>query len=474
VCRVALRALGYVGFLVVLLLKMMATASSVAAQTDGAAERLVLAFYQAGYSWETWSAELCDEPQFLYTSADASAVDRHLRQAQSAGLDALVHLWLGPHLETNTTEPNLALLLRQAASTEVAVAVAMDMTTADHLVTGNEVAEALMYLRDEHQSKPAYLRIDGRPVVFFLGQDRLSLGSWTAVRNRVDPARGMVWIAEADDVMSLEVFDGLYLYEIADHASGDLLTPSNLNRWGEEIRRWEGGQRYWVATVFPGYDEGYLMDPDPDRDEDDTPIVRSRDSGATYRESWAAADASDPDWIVIRSYNEWASCTHVEPSLLYGNRYLDLTQELASQYRRPVAPTPVLTPTATPTLTPTVTLTPTAVVTAPTAILTGTLTPTPTVTPTMTLVPTATPFRLATPTPTLAPEAIQTREVAGVLDPSTSVPPTRPGRPITAMTPTSMPRLPVEGASPRRCTLLPLWVTVAVVIGWRQRSRSRS
>ena len=51
--------------------------------------------------------------------------------------------------------------------------------------------------------------------------------------------------------------------------------------------------------------------------------------GATYRTSWMAALASNPDWITITTFNEWFEGAMIEPSVHYGNLYLDLTAQYA-------------------------------------------------------------------------------------------------------------------------------------------------
>ncbi len=434
----------------------------VLAQGQGPDARLILAFYYASYDWDTWSRPLCDKPESLYVSADGGAVARHLRQAETAGIDALLQAWYGPEVLDNPAESTLEMLLSQASAGDVAVAAMFDLTPAQLDMTGNQLAEALIYLRDQHMVKSTYLRVGGRPVVFLLGQDNYALSRWEAVRNRVDPDRSMIWIAEAGDVAALEVFDGFYLYDVAEGA----LSPLQLNRWADEVRQWyadSGQARFWVAPVLPGYDSSYL----PDGEESSAITVRDRDDGDTYRDSWAAADASRPDWIAIRSYNGWSLCTHVEPSTAFGDSYLDLTADMVARYRLSTTPTPTPTMTLTPTATPT--LTPTVVLTTPTA----TATPLPTVilTPTATAEPTATPFRLSTPTPTVDPDSEPPSAVMETPGRDAVDEPLMPQLPQVTPTPTPMPRLPVEGNAPRRCTLLPLWLSVLAVFGRRRRLR---
>ena len=116
---------------------------------DDGRDPLVLALYYAWYDWAAWSQPTCDLPATLYVSADESAVERHVREARSAGIDALVQAWYGPTLGANLTEPNLHTLLDEAAGQGVKVAILADMT-GTYLRTPADVSEALVAVRDQH------------------------------------------------------------------------------------------------------------------------------------------------------------------------------------------------------------------------------------------------------------------------------------------------------------------------------------
>jgi hypothetical protein len=433
------------------------------AQQTAEDARLILAFYYAWFDWSTWTSPLCDQPTGLYVSADVAAVERHIQEAQSVGIDAFVQAWYGPTLAGNPTESNLELLLGQADRYGFKVAAMVDMT-GDFLQTTGDIADGLVAIREAHAAHPAYLRHQGRPVVFFLGQKVFSLPAWEALRNRVDPAGDMVWIAQGASAESLSVFDGIYLYDIGD----GLLSVTDMARWAGEVRQWNQDHdtaHLWVATVLPGYDDSRLVD-------EDEAVVRSRRGGETYRESWARAVSSDPDWIAIRGYNEWTHCTHIEPSVEQGRAYLQLTSDLAAQYRYPATPTPLpeVTPVpAAPTPTETPVPAPDAAEPGPTAIVT----PTAVLTPTATITPTATPFRLSTPTPTLAAGQVQPDEPTRTPDRERPADSPASQRPIKTATPAVMPRLPVEGHTPRRCSLLPALLPLVAAVAVRRRGLLR-
>ena len=454
-------------YLLVVGLVMLALAASTApvraqeasedAQQTAEDGRLILAFYYAWFDWSTWAPAVCDQPTSLYVSADVVAVERHIQEAQSVGIDAFVQAWYGPTLAGNPTESNLEMLLEQADRYGFKVAAMVDMT-GDLLQTTGEIADALVTIQEAHAMHPAYLRHEDRPVVFFLGQKVLSLSAWEALRNRVDPADGMVWIAQGTSADCLSIFDGLYLYDVGD----GVFSEADVARWAGEVRQWNqehGTEHLWVATVLPGYDDSRLVD-------EEEAAVESRRRGETYRESWARAVNSDPDWVAIRSYNEWPHCTHIEPSAEYERTYLQMTAELAAQYRYPAPPPPTATPVP---ASPTPTETPELASAAPELGPTATVTPTAVLTPTATITPTATPFRLSTPTPT--PTAAQAQPDAPTGTPDQQRPGDSPvsHRPTDVATPTVMPRLPVEGHAPRPCSLLPALLPLAAAIVARRR-----
>ena len=116
-----------------------------------------------------------------------------------------------------------------------------------------------------------------------------------------------------DNVAAVERFDGYATY--SEFAGGG-----------------EGGGRVLVSddsllvlTVYPGYDDRKIRDPG---------LYTPREDGEYYRRSWEAALASDPDVVLITSWNEWPEATNIEPSVEFGYRYLELTLTYSLQLSR--------------------------------------------------------------------------------------------------------------------------------------------
>ncbi len=207
---------------------------------------LVLAFYYTWFDLSTWTpAKVSDMPAQPYVSSDRAAMARQIDEAKGAGIDAFVVSWYGPGGESNQTEPNFAALLEVGQQRGFKLAV--DFETASPFLNGqSDIVAALRHVLAVHAPKDAYLKWNGRPVIFFwaiqhvpTASGQSALDAWRAIRQQVDPDRQSVWIAEGVDIRYQEVFDGHHLYSIAWSNN----VQGTLTDWSSTSAKVVGGKR---------------------------------------------------------------------------------------------------------------------------------------------------------------------------------------------------------------------------------------
>ena len=80
---------------------------------------------------------------------------------------------------------------------------------------------------------------------------------------------------------------------------------------GEELHK---RGKLWAATVVPGHDN-YLV-------AGTNRLLEPRQDGRYYLDSRNIALNSNPDWILITSWNEWFENIQIEPRLLRNNIHI--------------------------------------------------------------------------------------------------------------------------------------------------------
>jgi hypothetical protein len=208
------------------------------------------------------------------------------------------------------------------------------------VATQSSVAEAIRYVLNQHGNHPNFLTVDGKPVLFFTDVYRVPKSAaqsaqqaWAAIREQVDPGGIAWWIAEGLDASYLAVFDGLWVYKITHAVAPEAYLKAS--QWANAVRAWEtqtGQEKLWIATIAPGWDDT-RAGCKADVRVPSAAHRQERGDGAFFRATFDAAIVSDPDWLWVNSFNEWVEGTYVEPSMRFGDRFLDLTRQYAAAFK---------------------------------------------------------------------------------------------------------------------------------------------
>lgn len=282
----------------------------------------VLAFYYPWYGtpsgpsgkWFHWNPA---QPHYdsthvpslgTYDSKSPEIIDQQLAWAKQAGLDGFIASWWG--IGTFEDEA-LGVLVKQAEASDFKVSV--------YLEDASSVADLknqLQYLLKTYGPSPAFLRHQEKPVLFVYSRimTKFMEFQFAAIFQGLKE-EGYPAFYIGDSVPYVNAFDGLHFYNLVSQPLWQIAVAYKGFR---ELTR--GTHDLWAATVVPGYDDTKIRTPG---------LAVDRADGKYYDKSWEAALASSPDWILVTSFNEWHEGSEIEPSVEFGESYLERTAEKA-------------------------------------------------------------------------------------------------------------------------------------------------
>ena len=267
----------------------------------------------------------------LYDSADPEICDWHVKLAQAAGIDAFLVSWWDTHLARDQAFEQGIFAAAERQGFKVAM---LDERAQFH----NDLEvyrESVVRYLTKYKDRDAYLKIDGRPVVYLYqvaANPGLTAEQFTSLREYVESKVGPVyWIVDK------------LAHDPAAHNAGELnrekripadwLATEGIDAFGfystfshfraHEYDALVGKYRYltglahdagkkMLLPVHPGHDNSHFSD---------NPYVMPRRDGQTLRDYLRAATDAGADMILVTSWNEWPESTVVEPASDWDDPY---------------------------------------------------------------------------------------------------------------------------------------------------------
>jgi hypothetical protein len=272
-----------------------------------------------------------------YDSHDPDLIARHCRWAREAGIDTLIVSWWG-HGEYSDVAVPLILDACQAHG----LSVTLYYETCPNPKTPQATARDLARIVKRYGSHSAYLKANGKPVIFVYVRavQQLGLTGWlrTATLLSKDPETDAALIGDNLSFGAAHVFDGIHTYNTAGQIrqkSVDAVRDWAGSRYPQWVRMSDRFDRISTLTLIPGYDDTKIRKPG---------LAVPRHDGRSYAAQWEQAIEADPHWVLITSFNEWHEGSEIEPSAEFGRAYLDATAAYAKRFKsqplRPHKPAP--------------------------------------------------------------------------------------------------------------------------------------
>lgn len=254
-----------------------------------------------------------------YDSGDPAVIEYHLLLMKLAGIDGIIVDWYGlsDFLDYPLVHRNTRALFEIAAKIGLSVGICYEDQTITKLVEAKRLSASdrvmhakreMKWLRENWFSRPAYLRLNGKPVLLSFGSEGLSDQEW-------------------EQVLSSTVDAPLYLSEHRRRS-----VAKGTFDWPQPQIGLAGLEKYYqsvedgtvsMPVVFPRFhdiykegkaQEGYRQIPD--------------DDGRTFATTFERALKSSAPIVQIATWNDWGEGTVVEPSEEFGYRDLETIQRL--------------------------------------------------------------------------------------------------------------------------------------------------
>ena len=300
---------------------------------------LTLALYYPWYLHADWdSPRLEDQALYRYSTEFPDEIARSMLDARNAGLNGVIVSWRG---DTDWNDRRLRYVLDDAQALGLKVSVLIETLWATEGPDGtvkplsaDKMRSWIEKVFDVFGQHPAFLKTDGRPVAFVYLADAFSRDDWRAIAASLRETRRDVFLlGDTVDLTYLESLNGVFSYStvgIPQPALEPFYRDQSLRTHSFHMLS-GGDRRLYAATVSPGYDDTLLVDRE-------TTFSVDRANGRYFDTQWSAAVASEPDWIVVTSWNEFWENTHIEPSVRYGHQYQTLTRAWSRMFRQQYQP----------------------------------------------------------------------------------------------------------------------------------------
>jgi len=274
----------------------------------------------------------------LYDSNDPNLIKKHFQLAERAKIDGFICSWWGIDSYTDYSFKNIITIAeKEHPSIKFTIYFESnqqrfkDMPRAELI---EQISDEIIYIFDKYSDSEYFLKVEGKPVMFFYTTFLYSPFVWQKIIQNVKAKYDCFLIADVFTMPEVKseyifIFDGIhiynptwYIYNQRDFFKNEKTFGNVKDQYKAMLEVAHNWNKLFAATVIPGYDDRIIREPG---------TYIGRDDGNTYDYLWRIS--KNADWVLITSFNEWHEGTEIEPSKEYGYYYIDQTAYWAGKFK---------------------------------------------------------------------------------------------------------------------------------------------
>lgn len=261
-----------------------------------------------------------------YDSSDEAVLEYQVALMKLSGIDGVIVDWYGiddfrDYAVINESTNKLFSYIKAAGLTFV---ICYEDQTVKHMVDNGYIAQdqaisrgqaTMQYLEATWFNDEAYLKVDGKPLLFTFGPQYFrSAGDWQALFSVLDTPASLITLDKHMISDSLSSFPWPPMIGIDINQA---VVEAYLNEFYRKARRWD----YVVAGAFPGFHDIYAQ-----AGVRDTYGYLPAEDGELFRYTLQTALDQNPDVVQIVTWNDYGEGTIIEPTEEFGYQYLEIVQ----------------------------------------------------------------------------------------------------------------------------------------------------